>query len=102
MIAIPHQASRTFRGKPIPAVTILHHLSDDVFFGIPAIRFDLEIVTGVMHQIRVHLQSLGFALIGHPIYEKPLREPEVRLGLHARQIHFTLRNRTYDISSPLP
>lgn len=100
MIAIPPDVTRTFRGKPILAVTLIHGVREDDFFKIPSFRFEIEIITGVMHQIRVHLQSLGFALIGDAIYEKPLRDPLVRLALHALSIEFELRAVNYRVVSP--
>ena len=103
MIALPEEKKRIFRGKPIPALTIIHQVLEENFSGLPSIRFDLEIITGVMHQIRVHLHSIGFPLIGDPIYEKlEQRERSIRLALHARKIEFELNGFRYEItSSPL-
>ena len=100
MIALPPEKERSFRGKPIPAISILHAMTDDVFAGIPALRFDLEIVTGVMHQIRVHLGAIGFSLIGDKIYERSERSENVRLALHAQKIKFSLGGFLYEIESP--
>ena len=91
---------RHFRGKPIPALSIIHEISEDLFLGVPTYRFDLEIVTGVMHQIRVHLSSLGFPLIGDTTYDKKKSAREVRLGLHARKINFNLNGFRYELESP--
>jgi 23S rRNA-/tRNA-specific pseudouridylate synthase len=99
MIALPPEKHRHLRGKPIAALSILHSVHEEVFFGISAFRFELEIVTGVMHQIRVHLESLGFPLIGDPVYEKVDREEKPRLGLHARKISFVLGSYHYEISA---
>jgi 23S rRNA-/tRNA-specific pseudouridylate synthase len=101
MIALaPHD--RHFRGKPIPASTLLHSASHDLFFEIPAIRFELEITTGVMHQIRVHLSELGFPLIGDPTYEKKALGASIRLALHAEKIRFKLLGFQYELESPWP
>jgi 23S rRNA-/tRNA-specific pseudouridylate synthase len=93
---------RHFRGKPIPASSLLHFASSDLFFGIPAIRFELEITTGVMHQIRVHMSELGFALIGDDIYGKKANAAETRLGLHAEKTSFKLLGFHYELESTWP
>jgi 23S rRNA-/tRNA-specific pseudouridylate synthase len=99
MIVVPHGRERTMRGKPIPALSILHSATDDSFEKLQAIRFEIEIVTGVMHQIRVHLAALGFPLIGDLIYEKAERAEKPRLGLHAQKISFQLNGFDYVIES---
>jgi len=99
MIAIPPDKRRSIRGKPMKAISIIHGVREEDYLGIPALRFDLEIVTGVMHQIRVHMQELGFALIGDGIYEKVVRQKTPRLALHARRIEFELDGYRYGIES---
>jgi 23S rRNA pseudouridine1911/1915/1917 synthase len=99
MIALPPGKSRNFRGKEIPAVSILHHFEAESFSGIPAVRLEIEIITGVMHQIRVHLGSLGLPLLGDLVYEKSARSETVRLALHAERISFSLNNFRYEIES---
>ncbi len=103
MITLPPGFKREYRGKPLPAITILKKAEPVSFQGIQAVRFDVEIVTGVMHQIRVHLASLGFPLIGDPIYGKKLAEGEQlpRLGLHAENVQFRLNDIEYKIHSTL-
>jgi 23S rRNA pseudouridine955/2504/2580 synthase len=44
--------------------------------------------TGRMHQIRVHLAELGFAIIGDNLYGKNPK-PKERLQLHAYKLSFT-------------
>ena len=104
MIVLPPDLHRVYRGKPIPAITILKGAEASSFEGIPAIRFEVEIVTGVMHQIRVHLASVGFPLIGDPIYGEKLSKEEIdagktlpRLGLHAEGVRFELGGYQYQI-----
>lgn len=46
---------------------------------------EVGITTGVRHQIRVHLASIGFPIIGDKVYMKKDREKEV--GLYGRR-HF--------------
>ena len=48
-------------------------------------------VTGRRHQIRVHLYSLGHAIVGDPLYgEKETWRQFTRLMLHAHRIEFRL------------
>ena len=99
------------RGNPLPAITIVHRFRETVFQGVPALQFEVEIITGVMHQIRVHLKHLGFPLIGDHIYndlynpDKTKTPPSadelsVRMGLHARNVEFKLEGRNYKIAAP--
>ncbi|MBX9871033.1 MAG: RluA family pseudouridine synthase [Burkholderiaceae bacterium] len=55
--------------------------------GRPQTRLELEPVTGRTHQLRVHLQSIGHAILGDPLYadaETQARSP--RLLLHASEL----------------
>ena len=81
MIAIKTERDlRRIRGKPLRAVT--HVLAsrelDRGFFEL-----EIQIETGVMHQIRCHLASIGLPLVGDRIYRGP---PGERLWLHAWKI----------------
>jgi len=50
----------------------------------PSTRLALEPVTGRSHQLRVHLQALGHAILGDPLYAgAPVRARAGRLLLHA-------------------
>ena len=109
MIALPEGKKISHRGKPIPAISILHDWKKVDFFNHPTLEISLEIVTGVMHQIRVHLKHFGFPLIGDLIYhtphssENPIQtEPlTVRMGLHAKKIEFNLNGKRYSIEAPV-
>jgi len=49
----------------------------------------LEPVTGRTHQLRVHMQALGHAIVGDALYAPPaLREASARLCLHAAELAF--------------
>jgi 23S rRNA pseudouridine1911/1915/1917 synthase len=97
------------RGKPLPAITHIlsarcvrsfaeaHHACTD---------FHIRIETGVMHQIRCHLASLGYPIVGDPIYsvrgsEKPSQK--TRLWLHAWRLKLPLKSGEIIVfEAPLP
>ena len=77
-------------------------------FGI-ATLLEVEIATGVRHQIRVHLASIGHPIAGDPLYAlgavpevEPLRIP--RLLLHAWRVRFVhpARRRVVRARAPMP
>lgn len=50
-------------------------------------RLDLEPVTGRSHQLRVHLMSIGYPIVGDPLYASMAQEAMAsRLLLHAQSI----------------
>ncbi len=100
VVILPHQ-KQSFRGKPLPAKTIILEIRQ-----FPAItEFKVQIITGVTHQIRVHLNAFGFPLVGDGLYlpkeyttdclTETKQEPE--LGLHASEISFDLDQVHYHI-----
>ena len=71
-------------GAAKPAVTHYRRLATGVLdrLAVSLIRCNLE--TGRTHQIRVHMQSAGFPLVGDPLYGKPhLATIFSRQALHA-------------------
>ena len=94
-----------YRGKPLPAHSKILGMDKCEWMGRTLYRYDVEIITGVMHQIRVHLKHVGLPLVGDPIYgtqkaEDPTLFP--RLGLHAHSIEFKLFDYLYQIEAPAP
>jgi len=63
--------------------------------------------TGRMHQVRVHMKSIGHSLVGDSLYGTPKQETtslrNVRLFLHAATLGFTdLDGRRHEYRSELP
>lgn len=66
--------------------------------------------TGRMHQIRVHLFSIGHPIVGDKLYstkltrkaDKEHSQAPLRHLLHAKRLQFTLFGEAFDFSSPLP
>jgi 23S rRNA pseudouridine1911/1915/1917 synthase len=70
---------------------------------VTLLRCTLE--TGRTHQIRVHMQSLGFALVGDPLYGKAhLANIFPRQALHARRLGLMhpRSGKTCEWEAPLP
>lgn len=61
-------------------------------------------ITGRLHQVRVHLQSIGAPISGDGFYGPKRRGVGARLALHAHRISFThpVTGETLDVRSPWP
>jgi 23S rRNA pseudouridine1911/1915/1917 synthase len=80
----PDTRASAFRGKPLQAVTWIRE-ARDLYAG--GLDLTIEIETGVMHQIRCHLSTLGVPILGDPVYRGA---PGHRLWLHAWQLYIPL------------
>ena len=70
-----------------PAVTHYHRLATGAIDGRPVSLMRCRLETGRTHQIRVHMQSIGFTLVGDPLYGKPhLATVFPRQALHAYRL----------------
>jgi len=70
-----------------PAVTHFQRVADGAIEGRPVSLLRCQLETGRTHQIRVHMQSLGFPLVGDALYGKPhLASVFARQALHARRL----------------
>jgi tRNA pseudouridine32 synthase/23S rRNA pseudouridine746 synthase len=68
-------------------------------------RVLLEPVTGRSHQLRLHLASIGHAILGDTLYaNKTVSSASPRLCLHAREIQFThpVTGKTLTVKAPAP
>jgi 23S rRNA pseudouridine1911/1915/1917 synthase len=73
-----------------PAITHYEVLETGVLDRRPVSLVQCRLETGRTHQIRVHMQSLGFALIGDTVYGKPHLMPFFpRQALQARRLGLT-------------
>lgn len=70
-----------------PAVTHYQRLATGSLDGKPVSLVRCQLETGRTHQIRVHMQSIGFTLVGDPLYGKPhLANVFPRQALHAYRL----------------
>jgi 23S rRNA-/tRNA-specific pseudouridylate synthase len=106
MIALPIDLALakkiSIRGKPLSALTRIHHAEVFEHEKKLTVLFNIEIVTGVMHQIRAHLKHIGFPLLGDPIYRDSVIENQIletRLALHSQKILFKMADFAYEIES---
>ena len=88
-----------------PAVTHYQRQATGSLDGRQVSLVKCELETGRTHQIRVHMQSLGFALVGDPLYGKThLASAFHRQALHAARLGFTHPSSRAKVewSAPIP
>jgi 23S rRNA pseudouridine1911/1915/1917 synthase len=86
VVVLDRETREKLRGPPQEAITHIRAVK-----SLLGNRFDLEIEieTGVMHQIRAHLAHQGWPIIGDPVYGKT--SPGQRLMLHAWKLTLPLK-----------
>ena len=64
----------------------------------------VRLETGRTHQIRVHMQHIGFPLVGDPVYGRKTGPEFQRQALHARRLSFThpVTGKELRFQQPLP
>lgn len=88
-----------------PAVTHYQRIATGNLEGKPVSLVRCQLETGRTHQIRVHMQSIGFTLVGDPLYGKPhLASAFQRQALHAFRLGLIhpVSGKELEWSAPLP
>ena len=73
------------QGKP--AATVFRRLAKGLFSDAALALVECRWETGRTHQIRVHLESLGFPLLGDPVYRKKTPGAAKTLPLMRQALH---------------
>jgi len=110
-VALPLLANKTHAGERRVVVdpcgqSAVSHFSVRRRFGDTATELSVRIETGRTHQIRVHAQASGCAVIGDQRYgdnrgnARFKRAGLARLCLHAHRLSFTWQERTHTVEVP--
>jgi 23S rRNA pseudouridine1911/1915/1917 synthase len=88
-----------------PALTAYRIIGTSTTAGIAAAALECRPVTGRLHQVRVHLDSIGCPILGDELYgSKAIKAAAPRLALHAHRLVFThpVTGERLDVRSPWP
>jgi tRNA pseudouridine32 synthase/23S rRNA pseudouridine746 synthase len=88
-------------GKP----SLTHYQVVEYVAALNASRVSLEPITGRSHQLRVHLQALGHAILGDNLYASSVvlaQSPRLLLHACALELPHPLTQQSLKISSPVP
>jgi 23S rRNA pseudouridine1911/1915/1917 synthase len=94
-------AGKKTRTKIRPAVTEYRVIKEFDDYSL----IEVSPKTGRMHQIRVHMNSIGHPIVGDKIYGKKFLFKKLKTGrqlLHAKSIKFDLFSRSYEFKMEIP
>ena len=78
-------AAGSSHGKP--AATLFRRLAKGAFNDAALALLECRLETGRTHQIRVHLESLGFPILGDPVYRKKVPGIAKTLPFNRQALH---------------
>ena len=106
----------TSKTEGLAASTVFETLAESRGDGVPLSLLRCVLLTGRMHQIRVHLRARGWPIVGDPVYGEPrwkgIPDPALaalcrdfpRQALHARRLAFVhpITREPVEIVAPVP
>jgi 23S rRNA pseudouridine1911/1915/1917 synthase len=90
-------ATGNAQGKP--AATVFRRLAKGSFSESSLALLECRLETGRTHQIRVHLESLGFPLLGDPVYRKKTPGAAKSLPFERQALHAFALSLQHPLSS---